>query len=207
MVRKTEIGGEAPTNGAAHAIATTEPYTANVVIEGVADILFHRWNVEGIEEKAKAAKGSKAKKSDDIESYVYRNDDGFICLPGEYLRQSIIMAAKFKQDPRSPRKSAFDLMKAAVVSLTPLASLGVKDWDYEHKCRVMIQRNGITRSRPALKMGWTAEVQLMVTLPEYVSPQLLHELAANAGRLIGVADFRPTYGRFLVKSFDVGFDS
>lgn len=230
MVKKTEIGGEAPTNGAAHTIEMTQPYTANVTIEGVADILFHRWNVEGIEEKSKAAKGSKAKKTDDIESYIYRDDEGMICLPGEYLRQSIIMAAKFKQDPRSPRKSAFDLMKAAVVSLTPLAPVyrvcnGMaspakegngtashgkeffEDWDYEHRCRVQVQRNGITRSRPALKAGWKAEVQLMVTLPEYVSPQLLHELASNAGRLIGVADFRPTYGRFLVSSFDVGFES
>lgn len=207
MVKKTEIGGESPTNGAASTIEMTQPYTANVTIEGVADILFHRWNVEEIEEKSKAAKGSKAKKTDNIESYVYRNDKGLLCLPGEYLRQAIIMAAKFKQDPRSPRKSAFDLMKAAVVSLTPLASLGVKDWDYEHKCRVTIQRSGITRSRPALKIGWKAEIQLMVTLPEYVSPQLLHELASSAGRLIGVADFRPTYGRFMVSSFDVGFEA
>lgn len=206
MVKRTEIGGEAPTNGAVHAIEMTQPYTANVTIEGTADMLFHRWNVESIEEKSKAAKGSKAKKSDDVESYVYRNEDGELCIPGEYLRQSIIMAAKFKQDPRSPRKSAFDLMKAAVVSLTPMASLGVKDWDYEHKCRVMIQRNGVTRTRPAFKAGWKAKIQLMITLPEYVSPQLLHELASSAGRLIGVADFRPTYGRFSVTSFDIGFD-
>ena len=73
--------------------------------------------------KSKAAKGSAAKKSDDTESYLYRNGDGEISLPGEYLRQSIITAAKFQQDPRSPRKSAMDLFKAAVISLTPLASL------------------------------------------------------------------------------------
>ena len=205
MNRKTVVGGEAPTNGAESVIEFTQPYTANVKIEGVSDILFHRWNVEGIEEKSKAAKGSKAKKSDDLNSYVYRDDAGYLCLPGEYLRMSVITAAKFKQDPRSPRKSAFDLMKAALVSLTPLASLGVKDWDYEHRCRVMIQRNGVTRSRPALKTGWKAEIQLMCNLPEYVSPALLHELLTNAGRLVGVADFRPSYGRFQVTSFDLGF--
>lgn len=205
MTKREVLGGESPTNGALSTIEATQPYTALVTIEGVSDILFHRWNVEGIEEKSRAAKGSKAKKTDDIQSYVYRNDAGELCLPGEYLRGSVINAAKFKQDPRSPRKSAFDLMKAAVINLTPLASLGVKDWDYEHRCRVTVQRNGITRSRPALKAGWLAEVQLMVNLPEYVSPQLLHELLTNAGRLIGVGDFRPTYGRFIVKKFDIGF--
>ncbi len=129
-----------------------------------------------------------------------------MCLPGEYLRQSVIHAAKFKQDPRSSRKSAFDLMKAALSSLTELASLGIKDWDYEDKRRVGINKAGITRTRPAVKAGWVAEVQFLVNLPEYVSPALLHELLTNAGRLIGLADFRPTYGRFAVTSFDVGFE-
>lgn len=200
------VGGESPTNGAAETIGLTVPYTAVITIAGTADILFHRWNVEAVEEKSKAAKGSKAKKTDDIESYVYRNDEGELCLPGEYLRMAVIMASKFKQDPRSPRKSAFDLMKAALINLTPLASLGITEWDYEHKCRVTIQRNGITRVRPAVKAGWEATVQMMVTLPEYVSQHMLHELLSNAGRLIGVGDFRPTYGRFQVQHFKSGFE-
>src|SRR5512134_533370 len=116
----TEIGGETPTNGAAAIIAQGEPYVVSVAIEGVADILLHRWNPEAVEEKARAAKGSAAKKSDDLESYVYRTETGEIAIPGEYLRQSIIAAAKFRQDPRSPRKSAMDLYKAGVIALTPL---------------------------------------------------------------------------------------
>ena len=193
-------------NSAAETIESGMPYTANVKIEGVADILFHRWQCEAVEAKSLAAKGSKAKKTDNVESYVYRDEQGMIALPGEYLRQAIIHAAKFRQDPRSPRKSAMDLYKAGIISLTPLASFGVKDWDYEHKCRVTIQRNGITRVRPALKVGWRCEVQLMVNTPEYIKPQDLQEVLAMAGRLIGVADFRPTYGRFVVKSFDIGLE-
>lgn len=119
------------TNGAEDIIAAGLPYQATVTIQGSSDFLFHRWNNEAVEAKAKAAKGSKAKKSDDIESYVYRNDAGELAIPGEYLRMAIIGAAKFRQDPRSPRKSAMDLFKAAVISLTPLASLGTSNWSYE----------------------------------------------------------------------------
>lgn len=200
--KPTEIGGDAPTNGGASAVEFQMPYVATVQIEGVADILFHRWNPEAVDAKATAAKGSKAKKSDDVESYVYRNDAGDICIPGEYLRQAIIMAAKFKQDPRSPRKSAMDLFKAGVVSLTPLASLGRDTWDYEDRRRVVVQRNGINRTRPAMKAGWRASFDLQVMLPEYITPQLLNEAIANAGRLIGLGDFRPSYGRFNVTLFD-----
>ena len=60
-------------NGGAESIEYGIPYTAHVTIEGSADFLFHRWNCEAVEAKSKAAKNSAAKKTDDIESYVWRN--------------------------------------------------------------------------------------------------------------------------------------
>lgn len=201
--RLTGIGGESPTNGGQNGVELQQPYRCQVTIEGVAPILFHRWNCESVESKSKAKKGSAEKKSDDVESYVYRNDKKELCIPGEYLRGSIIAASKFQQDPRSPRKSAADLFKASIVSLTELASLGAKDWDYLDKRRVCIQRNAITRSRPAMKEGWTATFILMCNLPEYVDAQLLNSTIQQAGKLIGLADFRPSFGRFNVTSFEV----
>ena len=118
---------------------------------------------------------------------------------------AIINAAKFKQDPRSPRKSAMDLYKAGIVNMTPLASLGVKEWDYEDRRRVMIQRNGVTRVRPAMLKGYRVEFQIMVNLPEYIDPASLRETIEQAGRLIGIGDFRPTFGRFGVVKFDLAF--
>jgi hypothetical protein len=194
------------TNDAANMIGMTQPYIASVRITGDSPLLFHRWSNEAVAAKADAAKGSRAKKTDDTESFVYRmpfgKSKGNIALPGEYVRQSMIGAARFIQDPRSTRKSGMDLVKAGVVSLTELADLGQKAWDYLDQRRVLVQRNAVTRSRPAFNVGWTAELELMVNLPEYVSPQLLQKLLADAGRLIGVGDFRPTYGRFRVTRFD-----
>jgi hypothetical protein len=190
------------TNAGADDIGYAEPWTCAVTVTGSADMLFHRWNNEAVAEKAAARKGSKSKKTDNIESYVYRNEAGELCLPGEYLRGSIINAAKFRQDPRSPRKSAMDLFKAGVISVTPLASLGVTEWDYEDHRRVVVQRAAITRVRPALRAGWKAEVHLMINLPEYIDQGFLLEVLGMAGRLIGVGDFRPTYGRFNVTNFE-----
>jgi hypothetical protein len=184
------------TNGGADIIETALPYQVAIELCGSSDLLFHRWNDDSVLAKSKAAKGSKAKKTDDVESYVYRNEARHICIPGEYLRASIVGAAKFRQDPRSPRKSAQDLFKAGVVSLTLLADLGSKDWDYLDRRRVIIQRSAITRIRPAFKIGWTAKFQLMVLTPEYISEEVLRESVALAGRLIGVGDHRPTFGRF-----------
>lgn len=191
------------TNGGKETIEAGFPYTVNVTAEGAADLLFHRWNCETVDAKSKAAKNSIAKKTDDIESYVWRNDDGELCIPGEYFRQSLIHAAKFKQDPRSSRKSAMDLFKAGVVATTPLASLGSADWDYLDTRRVTVQRAGVNRTRPAMRQGWRCDISFEILTPEYIDPILFQEVFNTAGRLVGVGDFRPTFGRFYIANFEV----
>ncbi len=197
------MGGECPTNGGKFGIEFMQPYRVEVTVEGIAPIFFHRYNCEAVESKGRAKKGSAEKKTDDIESYVYRTKKGELAIPGEYLKGAVVNAAKYQQDPRSPRKSAMDLFKAGVISLTPLASLGVKTWDFVDKRRVVIQRSAVPRSRPAMAEGWKATFILQIQLPEYIDQHLLNATIASAGRLIGLGDHRPSYGRFSVTSFEV----
>jgi hypothetical protein len=194
-------------NDAKTMIDSTIPYVATVRIEGTCPILFHRWSNASVAEKSAAAKGSKAKKTDDVDSYVYRCPDNTIGIPGVYLVGCMTDpkngAAKYQQDPRSPRKSALDLFRASVVPLTDVASLGSETWDYLDERRVTVQRNGITRVRPAFHAGWQAEFDISVLTPEYISPSLLLETLTLGGRLVGIADFRPTFGRFQITRFDI----
>lgn len=199
--KSVNLNQEQVSNDAASSILPR--YVAEITVEGVAPILFHRWSCEDVEAKAGAAKGSKAKKEDNVESYMYRDVEGFISVPGEYVRQSIIEAAKYRQDPRSPRKSARDLFKAAIISLTDLASTGAREPDYLDRRRCCVMRAGVTRVRPALNAGWKATFQLMVQVPEYISPATLNSVIADAGRLVGIGDFRPSFGRFNVVNFEV----
>lgn len=199
----TEIGRESPTNGGKETIAMQRPYRVLIELEGTSPILFHRWNNESVAAKAAPKKGSQEKKTDDTESFLWRNDKGILCIPGEYVRQSVIHASKYEQDPRSPRKSLMDLMKAALVSLTELAPIGTaKEPDYYDKRRVVIQRNAVTRTRPAFREGWKCQFVLMVNLPEYVPAQRLNHILQQAGRIVGLADFRPSFGRFNVTKFE-----
>lgn len=211
MTSPTGLGGDIGNSGAPF-IAAETPYLVDVEITGVAAILFHRWQCDSVEVKAKAAKGSKAKTTDDVQSYVWRDENELICIPGTYLTGTLTDkktgAAKYRQDPRSPRKSALDLFKAGVVATTELAPLinsnGDKctEWDYLDRRRVVIQ-GSITRERPAFLAGWSARFELSVLLPQYIPPALLHDVLIDAGRLTGIADFRPTYGRFQVTQFQV----
>ena len=197
-------------NGAEPDIEISRPYTVQVTIQGNAAILLHRYDPDAVEEKIKSKKGSKAKKTDNLESYVYRTDDGDIGIPGTYICGAIYNAAKNQQDPRSPRKQAVDLFKAGVVSLTDVAPIltqgrteGVKTWEYEDRRRAPLQRVAITRVRPAFRPGWRVTHLLRVILPEYISSDFLLQVIVDAGRFVGIADYRPTFGRFQVVNYEV----
>lgn len=198
-----EIGGESPTNGAASAIVSETPYMVDIRIRGLMPLIMHRWNVEAVAEKAAAKKGSESKKTDNIESYVYRDGEGRICIPGAYLRGAIVTAARFKQDPRSPRKSAIDLYKAGILvepELSPVIG-DLKEWDFIDQRRCVVNRAGITRSRPALKAGWELEFEVQVLTPEYINENDLRHVLDMAAKFSGLGDHRPTYGRFAIVSW------
>jgi hypothetical protein len=200
--RIESIGGDVPTNGAADLIALNEPYTVRVTIRGVAPLIMHRYNCEAVAEQAKGAKGSKVRKTDNLESYVYRLENGNLGVPGIYFRAAIAGAAKYMQDPRSPRKSAVDLVKAGVIAVTELADLGTLDWHYIDTRGHNVQRAKITRQCPAMRIGWILTFDLAVLVPEYIGHEMLHSLVDRAGKLCGLGEIRPTYGRFQIVGFE-----
>ena len=194
---------EAQIGDASYEILMTEPYLVEVLITGTAPILFHAWNCDAVEEKAGAQKNSAVKKTDNLESYVYRDTDGLLCVPGTNFKSAIAEAGRSMPDPRSPRKSAKDLLKAIVQPLTLLAPFEphVTEWDYEDRQRVTIQRSAVTRTRPAMREGWQLRYTLQIAEPDYLTESQLHRLVIQAGALVGLGDFRPTYGRFRVAEF------
>ena len=188
-------------NDGESAALATAPYRLSFTIRGDADLLFHRWSNEDVAAKATAKRGSAVKKTDNLEAYVWRDDDGMVCLPGTYVHKALIEAGRFMQDPRSSRpKQACDLFKAAFLPVTLLYPLG-PTWEIEDKRRMVVNRSGITRTSPGFKAGWEASFDFDMVLPEYVSETMFHEALSLAGRVIGLAQYRPTYGRFQVIKF------
>lgn len=190
-------------NGAEQSISVTQPYRFAATLAGDAPLLFHSWNIEAIQGKADAKKGSAEKKSDNIESYCYRTDAGHLGIPGANFQASLREAGRYVPDPRSPRKSSMDLIRAGIVPLDIVAPFHGErtTWDYEDRRRVTIMRAGVTRTRPAMNTGWEVTFNMLVTTPEYLSPELVRQIIGQAGRTVGLCDFRPTYGRFSVVRF------
>jgi hypothetical protein len=176
-------------------------YCATVKIRGTSRILFHAWklNADGTVVREK----KKQTPEEEVESYVYRTKDGNIGIPGEYLRYSVVAAARFLRDPRDRRKGASDLFKKGIVSLTEMADTGKATWDWVYARKFNIARGSITLRRPMLDEGWEATFLFLVVDEEWIPSDALREALALAGRVIGIGDHRPAFGRFEVVSFEV----
>lgn len=188
--------------------AVLAPYRMRFVVEGTCPILFHRYDCESVETKGKAAKGSETKKTDDVESYYYRNEHGQVCIPAVGVHGSLITSGRWAQDPRSSRKSAMDLVKAGLLvepGLIPCLRNGepVTTAEFLDKRRVQVNRAGVARVRPALLAGWQAELDVLVLASDLLPPQFVRDLMARAGQLVGWCDFRPQHGRFQIVSAQV----
>ena len=184
-------------------------YKVSVTLEGTSDIIFHAWNCDVVEQKSKSPKNSARRKSDNPEDLVVRDSHGVLCIPAEYLRSSIANAGRSIPDPRSARKSGYDLVRAAIIVSPPLAQISAggrakTTWDYIHKARVRVNAGGaITRQRPAIQKGWTASFQIDCLAGDYIAPDVLRSLIEYAGTHVGLGDFRPIYGRFRIVNFEV----
>lgn len=201
----TRLADDQLSNDAADLLELGHPYQMLVRVKGVAPLIMHRYSTESVKEKGAASKGSSTKKTDDVESYTYRDKDGYLGVPGLCLAAAIREAGRSEADPRSPRKSMRDILRSLVIPVDTVARLEphTKDWDYLDNSRVVIQRSAVTRTRPAMLEGWEVAFRLLITSSDYLPPKLLRKLCVDAGRFQGLLDFRPTFGRFDVVQFEV----
>jgi hypothetical protein len=189
--------------GNGHLPALDASYAVEVVLVGTAPILFRRYDDASVERKARTAKNSQSRKTDDIESYVYRTNDGQIGIPARNFKACLREAGRSLPDPRSPRKSARELVQGAIRIEPFIASMGRTHWDAVDVQRAVVQRSAVSRARPMFREGWTVTFDVVVLAAEYIDAGWLHDLISRAGRFIGLGDFRPDYGRFRMDSFQV----
>lgn len=205
MANKKNDVFQGVSNGASDLLELSQPYTVAIEIQGTAKMLMHNWNNEAIAEKAASKKNSAQKKTDNLESYVLRDDQGRIVIPTLNFCASIREAGKSFADPTSPRKSMRDRLKAIIIPFEEFSIIneGVSTWDFVDTRRVVIQRAGITRSRPGFSEGWKCRFSITVLEPEFLPLPKLLEIIETAGKFQGLGDFRPTFGRYRISNTEL----
>jgi hypothetical protein len=138
---------------------------------------------------------------EEAEQGSYRLPDGQLYIKAKAFRAAILSAAKGKRIGRFSAKSivagAVLLENETVPLIDPETDEPLTSFEI-HTERVVVQRQGILRSRPMLRK-WACDLPLMIDV-EVADRVVVLGLLNEAGMRVGVGDYRierdGIYGRF-----------
>jgi hypothetical protein len=138
--------------------------------------------------------------------------NGQIVQPSSHIEGAMVKAAAGFKITGKRGKSYKDLFSANIV-IDPLdIPHGIpvpdeldEDADkplYIDMRPVIIQRARVVRLRPTLKPGW--ELSFTINVNDDELPfEILSDVLTLAGKTVGIGDYRPKFGRFMVTRFEL----
>ena len=191
-------------------------YQVEVKVKGLAVLLQHRFPVPTYEEMGSGGKkqtGSKDYRQEWRQS-LYVTDKGEVYQPANHFELAMVKAASNFKITGRRGKTYKDLVSSNVVVDPEKILFGMTitenddlttDADqplYLDLRPVVIQRARIVRIRPAFKPGWELDFVINV-LDDELPANMLQDILTLAGKTVGIGDYRPKFGRFVVTKFEV----
>lgn len=181
------------------------------VLGGLTPLLTHN----PISMVAKPGSGVSKKKviptpEDEAEIGTYRDAEGRFVFPVIGPRNALLVASK-KYKVKGRRSSFFeDLSHVRPEEEYAVICNGkgkpAKSYSIDSR-RVVIQRNGVIRSRPKFELPWSITFSLIYDDQLISDPEIVRTIMQDAGNRIGIGDYRPArwgwFGRFEVLSMEV----
>lgn len=189
-------------------------YTVNVSVQGIAPLMQHRYPLPEFADLSKGGNKKTGEKdySQEWREYLYATPEGDIYQPATHFDGAMVKAAAGYKIQGARGKTYKDLFKGNVFVSPDVILHGVKspenldaDADkplYLDVRPVVVQRARVVRIRPCFKPGWELNFEISV-LDDQVPANVVNEVLTLAGRTVGVGDFRPRFGRFMVTKFEV----
>jgi len=172
-----------------------------VTIRGVSPLLQHRFpDADQIETKSRKRAGSR--QEEDIEKSLYRLPDGVIYQPSEHILGAMIRSASNFLIVGKRKKSYKELVKA-VLFIEPECIVHKKQkWGVDQRIVRIPPGTGamVLRSRPRFE-NWELDFTI-TTSEEQMAFETIKEILDYAGRIVGIGDHRPRFGRFTVTRFE-----
>jgi hypothetical protein len=177
----------------------------DITIEGVSPLLQHRFGEEAEEQVNNGTSRSTARRKnprEEAEKVAYRLPDGRLYQPSTHILQAFRAAGKFH---RVGRKQADRLCMAAFSILETELAHNTKDFEVDSRPVVIPATRGrVMRHRPRLdswRLSFTADVDT-----EIFDLDFAYAILADAGRKVGIGDFRPDrggpFGRFKIVKWE-----
>ena len=182
-------------------------------IEGVSPLLMHNGQTKNpLNKYAKAIKeiSGKRKKTDDdfmkmsdieLEAGLYYDTDGKIYIPDINIEQTIINGAK-KQKLGAQFKAGMSVESHMYLKNGQVYTKDkvLSEERYRFVIDVKIQRNSVMRTRPRFD-EWNGEFTVLYN-PDVINERDVIQAVEDAGKLVGIGDWRPRFGRFNIEEYN-----
>jgi hypothetical protein len=180
------------------------------MLTGVSPLLLHnsRLFLNPLAPEYKSFRQLTSKKSKTDDDYIkiaqmewlmglYLNDENQPIIPGENLERLVIEGAR--KNKKGKEATAGVIASDAVIIHNGPSKLEdlAKDLNFIDSRPVVVQRARVMRCRPVFK-NWTIETEVMY-IPDIVDRDQIVQAITIAGRVTGLGDYRPKFGRFSVE--------
>jgi hypothetical protein len=177
--------------------------TYRVQIEGISPLLQHRYAAaEGPEPQSVMRRGKKDWRAE-AEENLYRTPEGTVYQPAVHIESAIVKASVNYQIPGKRKKTYKDLCRTGLL-IEPDAIPHVHQaWKIENNQLgrpVIVNRGRVMRYRPEL-MPWALDFTISI-IDDELPPSVVLEILQDAGRRVGIGDYRPKFGRFQVVAWE-----
>lgn len=166
-------------------------------IEGIVPLLQHRFPMEDNAENKSAKRKKEYIAEEDCKKALYVDEKSKIYQPSEHILGALINAGKnFNYEKKRTYK---DVIKSSVF-ITPATIVHEhQKWEIDRR-PVVVMRARIVRARPRFDR-WALSFAIEYD-EEIMSKAKLKEILDYAGQRVGIGDYRPLFGRFIVTKFE-----
>lgn len=170
----------------------------HVGVKGVAPLLQHRYADEKQDDSPKQVAG-KRDYSKEAELALYKSPEGEIYQPSSHIEGAMLKAAANFQIGGRGKKTYKDLFKSAVIVAPFAIPHKNPKWEVDRR-PVIVNRGRIMRERPMFT-EWELEFDVQV-MDEQIPNSVVNAILTFAGQYVGIGDYRPKFGRFIVTKFE-----
>lgn len=175
---------------------------------GVKPLLMHNARLsnplDDVAKKMKKISSKRVKTEDDYEELarlehmggLYFDPETGPYVPGQNFERCLVDAARTTKAGKKIERGVFvesDVNPLQYDGPRDIAGLW-KDENFRHAASVKVTTSRVTRTRPHFRQ-WSADAEGMFD-PAIIGIDELREIADTAGRMIGLGDWRPRFGRF-----------
>ena len=176
-------------------------------IKGTSPLLMNRFTEEAelsvSKTTKKATKATKGTPREQAEKKAYVDEQGVLYVPGMNIYASIIQGGQFIKIGKSKAtNSKSSLIPAAMILEEERCTLGTTEFEVDSRSVVIPATGGrIMAHRPRLD-EWETSFTIDLFDPDILSPADVRQIIDDAGKKVGLGDFRPArkgpFGRYIV---------